>query len=206
MLQNKQLVLASSSPQRLQILKNIGIIPNYVVNPDIDETPKKNERPYEFVKRIAKAKAMAVKGFDNCFILAADTVIVKGLQIIGKPINSADAFHIIKKLSGAQHKVLTGFTLKIPQHKNAQAKIITKVIKTDVKVKRLSETDVQNYIDSNKWQGYAGGYSIQGCFEVFIKSINGSLTNVIGLPSQAVYHSLVGNGYINSKDFLKNHE
>ncbi|UQY80462.1 Maf-like protein YhdE [Candidatus Hepatincola sp. Av] len=203
MLQNKQLVLASSSPQRLQILKNIGIIPNYVVNPDIDETPKKNERPYEFVKRIALAKAMAVKGFDTCFVLAADTVIVKGLQIIGKPKNSADALHIIKKLSGAQHKVLTGFTLKIPQYKNTQAKIITKVIKTDVKVKRLSETDLQNYIDSNKWQGYAGGYSIQGCFEVFIKSINGSLTNVIGLPSQAVYHSLVGNGYISSMDFFE---
>lgn len=206
MLQNKQLVLASSSPQRLEILKKIGIVPNYIVAPDIDETPKRNERPYEFVKRIALAKALAVKGFDNCFILAADTVIVKGLQIIGKPKDSADALNIIKKLSGAQHKVLTGFTLKIPQNNNIQEKIITKVVKTSVSVKRLSESELTNYINSNKWQGYSGGYSIQDCFEVFIKSISGSLTNVIGLPSQAVYHSLMGAGYISANSFLNSHE
>lgn len=204
MLQNKQLVLASSSPQRLQILKNIGIVPNYIVNPDIDETPKKNERPYEFVKRMSLTKAMSVKGFETCFILAADTVIVKGLQIIGKPSGSTDALNIMKKLSGAQHKVLTSFTLKVPQLKNTPAKIITKVVKTSVSVKRLSESELMEYVSSNQWQGYAGGYSIQGCFEVFIKSINGSVTNVIGLPSQAVYSCLLGNGYVGLVHFPNN--
>ena len=195
MLQKKELVLASQSPQRLQILKNIGIIPNHIVNPNCDETPLKKERPYEFVKRISKEKATSVKGYEHCFIIAADTIIVKGLTIIGKPKNIEDAKNIMQKLSGGRHKVLTSFSLIIPKSDKSEKRIITKAVKTSILVKKLQPQEIDNYLATNQWENRSGGYAIQGYFELFIKQINGSLSNVIGLPSQEVYNSLIGEGY-----------
>ncbi|MDR2007513.1 MAG: Maf family protein [Alphaproteobacteria bacterium] len=188
---NQHLVLASSSPRRLELLQKIGIVPDVVMAADIDETPLKGEKPYEYVKRVAQEKAAVVqKNYQDSYIISADTSVVRGATILGKPIDRAQAESFLKLLSGRKHNVLTAFSVAAPNRK-----IITKVAKTAITLKRLSQQEINWYLDSNEWQGKSGGYGIQGPFEVFVKQINGSVSNVVGLPLFNVYNTLLGLGY-----------
>ena len=199
---NTLFILASSSPRRLELLNKIGVIPSEVIPADIDESVIKGERPTEYVKRVALAKAFKVAeniaNKENLYILSADTIVVKGLRILGKPVDSKQEESFLKLLSGGNHKVLTAFC--ILRYQNNTVKKILKVVQSSVSVKLLNTQEINKYIAGGEWEGKSGGYSIQGNFEMFVKSINGSISNIVGLPILQVYNSLFGLGYYNKEN------
>jgi septum formation protein len=188
---DNNLVLASSSPRRLDLLKLIDVVPNNVVSPEIDETPLKGEGALLYVKRMAKEKAKAVAGnFANSYVLSADTIVVRGSKILGKPNSKEEEVEFLKLLSGRRHSVFSAFCIVSPKNQ-----CVLKVVKTAVVVKKLTEEEIRWYVDSKEWEGKSGGYAIQGKFQNFVKQINGSLSSVVGLPILEVYNSLLGLGY-----------
>lgn len=188
---NQSLVLASGSPRRLDLLRQIGIEPDHIVSADIDETPLKGEAPAKLAKRLAQKKAEAVKDdWVGHFIISADTVVALGNRLLGKPMDEGEALAFLTLLSGRKHRVLTGVTVVCPK-----GQVTTRVVSTSVTFKRLSDMEINAYLASAEWQGKAGGYAIQGLAGAFVKSINGSFPNVIGLPLFDVKNMLVGLGY-----------
>ena len=170
-------ILASASPRRLELLKQIGLVPLAVVPADTDETPLKNELPAVYAQRIAHAKAHVVAGkHQGAIILAADTVVACGRRILPKAENEKQARQCLELLSGRRHRVYTAVCIKTP------TAISQKLVLTQVQFKRLRDTDIAAYIASGEWQGKAGGYAIQGLAAGFIPRINGSYSNVVGLP------------------------
>ncbi|MCF6304432.1 MAG: Maf family protein [Rhodobacteraceae bacterium] len=182
-----KLILASASPRRAELLAQIGVVPDAVMPADIDETPLKAELPRVYVARIALAKAMAVQA--DGLILAADTTVAVGRRILGKPVDAAEATKFLLLLSGRRHKVITSVALRLKD------KIWQRTVETSVKFKRLSDAELSAYLRSMEWQGKAGGYAIQGIGGAFIPSINGSYTNVVGLPLTETANMLTGAGY-----------
>lgn len=190
MFQNK-LVLASASIARADLLKQIHITPHIIVKTNIDETIQKKEKPFALCKRLSLTKVLMVKNnYQDSFILGADTVVVRGNKIIGKPKDKDEARYFMEILSGHKHKVITGVTLYSPQDK-----IITKVATTTVAFKNLSKEEINTFLNTNEWENKAGGYGAQGYAEVFIKQIIGSYSNIVGLPLSVVYNMLKGLGY-----------
>ncbi len=188
----QRLILASASPRRLDLLRKIGIDPDIVFPVDIDEIPKKNEKPYPYVKRIACEKIEAALSFHSgVFIIVADTVVIRGSTILGKPKDLSEARAFLRMLSGKRHHVLTCYAVCSPS-----GKIVSRVVDSVVLLKKLSSEEIEWYLASNEWQGKSGGYALQGKFELFVKQINGSLSNIMGLPLLNVYHTLIGMGYV----------
>ena len=184
-------ILASSSPQRKKLLKTIGIIPDDIVPANINETPKKNEKPKDFALRMSKEKALSVaKNNLNGFILSGDTIVAAGRRIIGKPSSKNEAEKILKLLSGRRHRVLSAFTLIKPDCSE-----ITKVVVSKVKFSRLSDKEISEYLDTNEWQGKAGGYAIQGRASAFVPWISGSYTGVMGFPMNEIKNVLESSGW-----------
>jgi len=184
-------ILASSSPQRKKLLETIGIIPDDIVPANIDETPKKNEKPKDFALRMSKEKALIVaKNNLNSFILSGDTIVAAGRRIIGKPSSKNEAEKILKLLSGRRHRVLSAFTLIKPDCSE-----ITKVVVSRVKFARLSDKEINEYLDTNEWQGKAGGYAIQGRASAFVPWISGSYTGVMGFPMNEIKNVLESSGW-----------
>lgn len=180
-----KLILASSSPRRLSLLKQIGYLPDLIVTPEIDETPLKGELPSELVKRLSYEKAKRIQiEYKNDIILAADTIVARGRRIIGKPESEAEARTFLNFLSGHRHRTYTGISVIYNE------KIITKVSYTAVKFKRISAEELDLYIASRQWEGKSGAYSIQGMANMFIEQIIGSDTNVIGLNLNITYKIL----------------
>ncbi len=169
------LILASASPRRLELLRQVGIEPDEVIPAEIDETPHQGERPVTYVARMAKEKCAAIRR-EGTTVLAADTVVACGRRILGKPENEAQAREFLKLLSGRRHRVYTSICV------NGRVKTVM----TQVKFKRLFEQDIAGYITSNEWQGKAGGYAIQGRAAAFVPWINGSYSSVVGLPLSEV--------------------
>lgn len=170
-------ILASASPRRLELLKQIGLVPHAVEPADIDETPRKDEQPLHYAQRMAEEKALAVSARKpNERILAADTVVACGRRILPKAEDEATARKCLALLSGRRHRVITAVAL-------AHGGLVkVKAIMTMVSFKRLTEPEIEAYIASGEWHGKAGGYAIQGLAAAFIPSINGSYSNVVGLP------------------------
>ena len=188
---NQQLILASSSPQRLDLLKKINIIPNRVIHPQINEDVLKKEKPYAYVKRLAQQKAQVVHSqFPDFYVLGADTSVIRGSKILGKPNNPEEALQFLNLLSGKKHQVITAYCIYKPD-----GSYILKAISSDVVVKNLSSSEKSWYVSTGEWQNKAGGYSIAGTFEIFVKQINGCISNIVGLPLPYVYNSLLGLGY-----------
>jgi septum formation protein len=170
-------ILASASPRRLALLKQAGLIPDEVIAADIDETPLKNETPTQYAKRIACAKAAAVAAkYPEAVVLAADTVVACGRRILPKAEDEATAKKCLTLLSGRRHRVYTSVAVQ------QGGKILQRLAMTQVKFERLAAQDIERYIESQEWQGKAGGYAIQGAAETFIPWISGSYSNVVGLP------------------------
>ena len=167
-------VLASASPRRVELLAQIGLTPTHIIPADIDETPLKLERPRDYVMRMAHEKAAAID--HDLPVLAADTSVICGQRILGKPEDAKDARRILTLLGGRRHVVISAVSLKIGD------KIETRAVETKIKMKRLSQAELDAYIASNEWQGKAGGYAIQGLAAAFITWIQGSYSNVVGLP------------------------
>ena len=192
---NLKFILGSSSPRRLELLKQINFYPNEIFKPEINEDPQKKELPILYVKRMAKEKMeVAKKKFPNDLILTADTIVYVGRRIIDKTNEQSKAIKFLELLSGRRHRVSTAFNLYC-KDKIDSLRVVTSV----VKMKRLTENEINSYIETNEWKGKAGAYGIQGSAEKFIQFISGSYSNIVGLPLNQVYGSLNSIGYFNEK-------
>lgn len=171
-----RLVLGSASPRRRELLAQLGLTPDAVRAPDIDETPRKGELPRAYVARMAREKALALPMAEGEVILSADTTVAVGRRILGKPGDAGEAAEFLWALSGRRHHVLTAVAVR------RGARIWERLVDTEVKVKALSDVEVNAYLASGEWQGKAGGYAIQGRFGAMIPWLKGSFTGVVGLP------------------------
>lgn len=189
----KDIILASSSPRRLELLAQIGIKPSLIIPADIDETPIRGELPRNLALRLAIGKAEAVLKASESgkFILAADTVVACGRNILPKAEDENTARECLETISGRRHDVYGGIAIATPD-----GKIITRVVQTIVTFKRMSLEEKNIYINSNDWHGKAGGYGIQGLAGAFVKSVQGSYTNVVGLCIHNTWQMLSGTGFL----------
>ena len=177
------LVLASRSPRRSEILLQAGI--PFVVRPaDVDETPRSDEQPQDYVVRVALEKALAVAGDPDEIILGADTTVVIGGRMLGKPRDAADAVDMLEALSGRRHEVLTGFCLK------TGARLIQDCSATSVWFAALSRQEIEDYVAGGEPMDKAGAYGIQGVASRYVERIEGCYFNVMGLPVSLVYRRL----------------
>ena len=184
-----RLILGSASPRRQALLAQIGLRPDAIIPPDIDETPLKGELPRAYCARIARAKTLAITAAPDDMVLCADTTVALGRRILGKPDDKAQATQFLLTLGGRRHQVITAIALKHGDQ------IWTREVVSQVKMKRLSELELKSYLDSNEWQGKAGGYAIQGIAEAFIPWISGSFSAIVGLPVAETAALLATAGY-----------
>ena len=187
-----RLVLASASPRRRDLLGQIGVEPDEIRPADIDETVKPNELPGPAALRLASAKAAAAETHPPAdeLILGADTVVCAGRRLLGKPADAQEARRYLLLLSGRRHRVYSGIVLR-----QGGREISSRVVMTRLSFKRLSEAELAAYLQSGEWRGKAGGYAIQGRAALFVDWINGSYTNVVGLPLFETGALLRGAGY-----------
>jgi septum formation protein len=172
------LILASASPRRLELLSRLGITPTAVDPADIDETPRKGERPEPHVARLSAEKAAAVAArHPGAVVLAADTLVAVGLRILPKAEDEATARQCLALLSGRRHKVLTALTVV-----DACGTARHRLSRSTVRVAHLTPADIDAYITSGEWHGKAGGYAIQGRFEAHVLWMEGSFSGIMGLP------------------------
>ena len=172
------LVLASASPRRLDLLRQIGLEPDAIDPADTDETPKPAETPRAYALRMAKAKLAAVAcRHPGALVLAADSVVVCGRRILPKALSEQEARACLKLLSGRRHRVLGGIAVGGPD-----GSVRARLVETVVRFKRLEPSEIDDYIQSGEWRGKAGGYAIQGRAARFVSFISGSYSNVVGLP------------------------
>jgi len=192
----QRLVLASASPRRLDLLRQIGLVPELVDPADIDESPLPRELPPQHAARLALAKAQAVAArHPGAFVLAADTVVACGRRILPKAETEAQARLCLGLLSGRRHRVLGGVVLLAPESTGESARPVERLVRTDVTFKPLSHEETEAYLASGEWHGKAGGYAIQGRAAAFVRWIGGSYSNVVGLPLFEVAGMLRGAGY-----------
>ena len=184
-----RLILGSASPRRRELLAQIGLEPADIRPPDIDETPRQGELPRVYAARIAREKANAVSLGDGEVLLCADTTVALGRRIMGKPVDAAEAARFLHLLSGRRHTVITAVAGRRGD------RLWTREVETAVKMKRLSNPEVNAYLATGDWQGKAGGYAIQGPAGAFIPWINGSFTGVVGLPLSETAGLLTAAGF-----------
>ena len=186
-----KLILASASPRRLDLLAQIGIVPDEVRPADINEGPIAGELPKGHALRLAREKAIKVASENpDAIILAADTVVGVGRRILPKTETIDEARKCLKLMSGRGHRVFTGVAVI-----DAKGDLMSRVVETRLKLKRLSDDELTQYLDSGEWKGKAGGYGIQGRAGAFISNLIGSYTNVVGLPLFETRNLLTGAGY-----------
>ena len=180
---NLRLVLASRSPRRADLLAAAGI-PFEVRAEDVDETPRKGESARDYVIRLAREKAEAVTAAECETVLAADTTVVIDGIIFGKPQDQLDARSMLYALSGRRHEVLTGICLR------RGSSVISDCESTGVWFANLTTEDIDSYIETGEPSDKAGAYALQGIASRFVERIDGSYSNVVGLPVAAVYRHL----------------
>lgn len=186
-----RLILGSSSPRRVQLLAQIGIVPDVVQGADIDETPHKAEIPDQYCLRVALEKnAALVAQFPDDFILTADTTGAVGRRILGKPADRAEAEAMIRLLSGRSHAIHTAVVVRAPGRAPAH-----RVCTSKLRIKRLSEPELQEFLDTNDWVDAAGGYKLQQHMSRHVIQINGSPSGIVGLPLYETMQLLDGLGY-----------
>jgi septum formation protein len=171
-----RLILGSASPRRKEILAQLGIVPDLILPPDIDEDPRKGELPLPYAARLAREKALAVPAEPDDIVLCADTTVALGRRILGKPADAGEAAAFLVALGGRRHQVITAVAVR------RGARVLVRESVSAVKMKRLSDVELNTYLASGEWQGKAGGYGIQGLAGAFIPWISGSFTGIMGLP------------------------
>jgi septum formation protein len=172
-----RLILASASPRRSELLARAGVRFE-VVPADIDESRRPGEAPASYAARLAQAKAAAVHtAHAAAWVLAGDTVVVDGEDVLFKPTDGADAARMLERLGGRRHTVLTATCLVGPGGERAE-----RLVATWVRFRALERAEIDSYVASGEWQGKAGGYAAQGRAAAFVAAIDGSYTNVVGLP------------------------
>jgi len=170
------LILASASPRRRELIARLGIVPSAIAAADIDESPLKAELPRVYAARMAREKAFAVAG-GSAHVLAGDTVVALGRRILPKAEDEATARRCLKLMSGRRHRVLSAIALRAPD-----GTLRERISETIVRFKPLSAAEIDAYIAGGEWHGKAGGYAIQGSAEGLIAWISGSHSGVVGLP------------------------
>ena len=185
----KDFILASGSPQRKLLLEQIGMAPSLIEPADIDETPKKSEKASAYVKRMALEKAESVaKKHPGKVVLACDTIIVVGTQIIQKAHTNEEQTKVMKLLSGKAHRVLSAVCVI-----NSKGKASVRLSSTKIIMKRMSDKEIEHYVKTKEWVG-AAGYKIEGCLASFVRKIIGSYSGVVGLPLFETRNMLIGAG------------
>ena len=184
-------ILASASPQRLALLEAAGF-PVHVVPSHADETVAACAAPEQAVVELARRKALAVVGRlpEPGWLVAADTAVVIGGELIGKPADRGAARTTLSRLAGRVHHVLTGVAVASPERVLHSA-----LARTAVTFAPLSAAEVEWYLDTGEWRGAAGGYRIQGRAALLASHLHGSYSNVVGLPLETIYRMLARNGY-----------
>lgn len=184
-----RLILGSASPRRRELLAQIGVTPDAIRPPEIDETPRAGETPRDYVRRIAAEKAAAIPPAEGEVLLCADTTVALGRRILGKPADEREARAFLTLLSGRRHRVITAVAV-------ARAdRVWTREVEAAVKMKRLSPREIDAYLATGDWRGKAGAYAIQGPAGAFIPWINGSFTAIVGLPLAETAGLLQAAGY-----------
>ncbi|MDB6454876.1 Maf family protein [Falsirhodobacter sp. 20TX0035] len=184
-----RLILGSASPRRKELLAQLGVTPDAITPPDIDETPLKGELPRPYCARIAKAKAEAIVAGAEDVVLCADTTVALGRRILGKPADKAEAAQFLIALGGRRHQIITAVVVRRGD------RVWTREVVSQAKMKRLSDVELNAYLDSGDWQGKAGGYGIQGAAGAFIPWIEGSFTGIVGLPLAETAQLLAAAGW-----------
>ena len=174
-----RLILASQSPRRLELLAQVGIVPARVIPADVDETQMRGELPRTLALRLAteKARAARVPPGGPTVILAADTVVACGRRVVPAPAGEPEARIGLALLSGRRHRVFGGIAVL-----GADGRVRARVVETQVAFKRLDAREIEDYVRAGEWRGRAGGYAIQGKAAAFVRWIQGSYSNVVGLP------------------------
>ena len=185
-----RLILGSASPRRHDLLAQLGLTPDAVTPPEIDETPRKGELPRPYCARLAREKAAAVPGAGpEDVVLCADTTVALGRRILGKPADAGEAAAFLTALGGRRHQVITAVAVRRGDRVWSRESV------SAVKMKRLSDAELNSYLDSGEWMGKAGGYAIQGRAGAFIPWITGSFTGIVGLPLAETAALLAAAGY-----------
>lgn len=185
-------MLASASPRRLDLLRQVGLAPDAVIGAEIDESPRRDETPRQLALRLATEKAARVASSEpDSYVLAADTVVAVGRRVLPKVETEAEGLRCLELLSGRAHRVLTGVALIAPDGRRAQ-----RLVETRVYFKRLGPDEVRRYLQSGEGRGKAGGYAIQGFAGAFVTDLKGSYSSVVGLPLYETLNLLGGLGYL----------
>lgn len=184
-----RLILGSASPRRKELLAQLGIVPDAIIPPDINEDPRPRELPLPYCARIAREKALAVPCEAGDLVLCADTTVAIGRRILGKPTDAGQAAEFLTALGGRRHQVITAVALRLGD------RVWERTSTSAVKMKRLSDVELNAYLDSGEWQGKAGAYGIQGAAGAFIPWISGSFTGIVGLPLTETAAILQAAGY-----------
>lgn len=182
-------ILGSGSPRRKELLAQLGITPDLILPPDIDEDPRKGELPRPYCLRLAEEKVRAVSADPQDVVLCADTTVAIGRRILGKPENAGEAVAFLTALGGRRHQVITALAVRRGD------RVVVRDSVSIVKMKRLSDDELNAYLASGEWQGKAGGYGIQGLAGAFIPWISGSFTGIMGLPVAETAALLTAVGY-----------
>ncbi len=184
------LILASASPRRLELLRQIGLEPEAVVPADIDETPLKRELPPQLARRLARAKAVAVARLrPDAVVLAADSVVAVGRRALPKTEDAEEAKRYLSLLSGRRHRVHAAVAVIAPDGRFAE-RLVTSI----VAFKRLTEAEIAGYLATGEWCDKAGAYAIQGRAAAFVRFLSGSYSGVVGLPLAETAALLAGLG------------
>lgn len=187
----RQLVLASASARRLALLRQIDVEPDRVVTPDVDESLLRAESARDAARRLAVAKRdCAAAAGDSAFVLAADTLVACGRRILPKTGDEGVARRYLALLSGRRHRVTTAVAVRSPDGTRRE-----RVVTTVVAVKRMTKSEIDWVLAGGEWRDCAGGYAIQGRFAALVRNINGSYSNVVGLPLSETAALLDGLGY-----------
>jgi septum formation protein len=184
-----RLILGSASPRRKDLLAQLGITPDLILPPEIDEDPRKAELPLPYAARLAREKALAVAAGPDDIVLCADTTVALGRRILGKPADAGEAAAFLVALGGRRHQVITAVAVRRGD------RILTRESVSEVRMKRLSDAELNAYLASGEWQGKAGGYGIQGLAGAFLPWISGSFTGIMGLPVAETAALLEAIGY-----------
>ncbi|MEK6734726.1 MAG: nucleoside triphosphate pyrophosphatase [Pseudomonadota bacterium] len=191
-----QFILASSSPQRLMLLKTIGLVPDQIISPNINEDRLKKEKPNDYVTRLAKEKAVEVSNNikDNAFILAADTIVGTNARLFDKAVTTEDVEKNLKFFSGRRIYIKTSISV-IKLKDGIIVDQSSKLSVSKVKFKRITDQEIKLYIDNGQGIGSAGGLNIENLGQILIKNIEGSYSGIMGLPLYETVNLLKGLGY-----------
>jgi septum formation protein len=184
---NYRIILASSSPRRRELLSTLGFAFD-VINPSSDETVSENETPEDFALRVSVEKAWSVSRSlgEGAVVIGADTIVVVDGEILGKPEDPEEASSMLRKLSGKEHHVFTAFSIVKPKNEILHSEIVD----TSVRVKPLAASEIEGYIKTGEPMDKAGAYGIQGIGSFMVRGIEGSYSNVVGLPVEELLAAL----------------